>query len=98
MKKFFTFLIIAAIIGVFYTEKTGKTNFRAMFQERVLGITEEDEAADDEPKYKLTDSKPQQKWDPAKEAIKDADSYHKEAKDFAGKTSNTIKIINESVK
>ena len=92
LKKLFTFLIISVIVGIFYTELTGRTNFRGMFTERVLGITQEQENEEngEEYKYKLQEKPKDSKWDPGNAAIKDADSYHKEAKNFANQTKNTI--------
>ena len=92
LKKLFTFLVISVIVGVFYTELTGRTNFRGMFTERVLGITQEQDTDKDgeEYKYKLQEKPKESNWDPAEAAIKDADSYHKEAKNFASQTKNTI--------
>ena len=97
MKKLFVIVVIIAITAVFYTEKTGITNFRAMFAEKVLGIDPEEEENKTEDGYEYTLDKPktEEKWDPAKAAIRDADSYHKEAKDFAAKTNNAVEIINE---
>ncbi|MBR6401351.1 MAG: hypothetical protein IKS17_09095 [Firmicutes bacterium] len=97
MKKFFLFLVIAAIVTVFYTEQTGKTNFRQMFSEKVLGLTEEEETTEEEYQYTL-EKHDTSDWDPGKEAIKDADSYHKEAKTFANQAKNTVDVINDAAK
>ena len=93
LKKLFTFLVISVVIGVFYTELTGKTNFRGMFSERVLGITQEQE--EDEGQHYSLEKKNNNTWDPGKAAVKDADSYHKEAKEFSNKTINTINSFEE---
>ncbi len=98
MKKFFTILIVIAIAVLFYTEKTGKTNLQAVFSQYVLGIDPEEQAEDNGPKYQLEKKDEPVKWDPGNEAMKDAASYHKEAKDFANKTNNTVNAINESAK
>lgn len=98
MKKLILAIIIVAIGVVFYTEKTGKTHFQAMFSEYVLGIDPEEADEEGGAKYTLAEKKNQPAWDPGKEAIKDANSYHKEAKEFANKTNNTVNAINDAVK
>ncbi len=99
MKKLFAIIVVVAIAVLFYTEKTGKTNLQGMFSQYVLGIDQsESQEGDDDTKYQLAKPENKPKWDAGKEAIKDADSYHKEAKDFANKTNNAVNAINEADK
>lgn len=98
MKKVIVILVVVAIAALFYTEKTGKTNLQAVFSQYVLGVDPNESTEKNDTKYELDKPEEKQQWDAGKEAMKDAASYHREAKDFANKTSNTVNAINDAVK
>ncbi|GEM_PF-3096561 len=94
--RLFAIAIVICIGVLFYTEKTGKTNLQAVFSQYVLGIDPSE--SEGEEQYTLAKKDEPRKWDPGEQAMKDADSYHKEAKEFANKTSNTVNAINDAAK
>ena len=99
MKKLLAIIVVIAIAALFYCEKTGKTNLQAVFSQYVLGIDPEEQAQEENgPEYQLEKKDAPVKWDAGNEAMKDAASYHKEAKDFANKTNNTVNAINDAAK
>ena len=93
LRKLILALIVVGIGVVFYTEKTGKTDFSSQIYTFVIG---EEPPKEEETHYTLATK--EKKLSDAEQAEKDASEYHKEAKKFAKDTNKAVNDVNEKAK